>query len=116
MNDSQPNSDGASAPKNPASLRARLLAAFAVNLLCLFLDSLGLLEWIPLPPQIQFVFLMSACIVASTIILYPTSLFHRRRRAARIALLCLFGIGIEVGAFIIVIIVFMIRNGLFPKR
>ena len=114
VNDSDPNDD-VGRPKRLTSPKFRLLTAFAVNLFCLFSDSVGLLEWIPLPAQIQTVFLLSACLIASVVILYPTSWFQAHWRGARVALLCLLGVGIEVCAFILVLILFMVRNGLFPK-
>lgn len=109
-------SDEADTFKSPASQPLRLLAAFVANLVCLFFDSVGLLEWIPLRGRIQTVTLLSVCLVASVAIIYPTSLFRRRARVIRVVLLCLLGIGIEVCASVLILILFMIRNGLFPKN
>lgn len=103
-------------PKNPASRLLRLLTAFVVSLFCLFLDSIGLLEWIPLPGRSHTVFLFLACLVTSVVILYPTSFFDRCGRAVRIGLLFLLGIGIEVCASALVLILFMVRNDMFPKN
>jgi hypothetical protein len=100
----------------PMPYRPRLIVAFFVSLFWQGLDSVGLLDWFSLPSGPQFLFVLSTSLIASVAILYPTALFCKRQRSFRMGLLCLVGIAIAACAFVVVLAVFLLKNGMISRN
>jgi hypothetical protein len=74
--------------------RRRLFVAFFVSFLWLALGSVGLLNWIPLPSDAQFLFEVFIPVLACIAFFYPTALFRQRNSFFRIIMLILVGVAI----------------------